>query len=39
VLASLAPGLIPVAEIGHAGEHGDPEADALYASIFGKDGA
>jgi hypothetical protein len=39
VLASLAPGLIPVAEMGHAGEIGDPEADALYASIFGKDGA
>jgi hypothetical protein len=39
VLASLAPGLIPVAEIGHAGDGGDPEADALYASIFGKDGA
>lgn len=37
-LASLRKGLVPVdGEIGHAGEGGDPEADSLYASIFGKD--
>lgn len=38
VLAGLEKGLIPVgAEIGHAGNAGDPEADALYASVFGKE--
>lgn len=40
-LASLTPGLVPVAEIGRvAGDESDPdpEAAALYASVFGKEG-
>lgn len=38
VLASLAPGLVPVgSEVGVANGEGDPDADALYASVFGKD--
>ncbi len=37
VLASLAPGLIPMVEMGHAGDEGDPDADALFATVFGKD--
>lgn len=40
VLAGLEKGLIPVdGEIGHAGDvvGADPEADALYASVFGKE--
>lgn len=38
-LASLAKGLIPLAEIGHAGNDADidTEADALYAAVFGKE--
>lgn len=39
VLAGLEKGLVPVgAEIGHAGDGSDPEADALYASVFGEEG-
>ena len=39
-LASLAKGLIPMAEIGHAGNdaYTDTEADALFAAVFGKEG-
>ncbi len=36
-LASLAPGLIPVTEIGHGVGAEATENDALYASLFGKD--
>jgi phage I-like protein len=37
VLTSLAPGLVPLAEIGSAADdpHHDVDADALYASVFG----
>jgi ATP-dependent protease ClpP protease subunit len=40
VLAGLAPGLIPVAEIGSAADdpHHDVDADALYAAVFGTEG-
>ncbi len=38
VLASLAPGLVPVGDpIGHAGAGGDSVADDLYESVFGKE--
>lgn len=39
-LASLAKGLIPLEAIGHSGNdaNNDTEADALYASVFGKEG-
>lgn len=37
-LAGLEKGLVPVgAELGHAASTSDPEADALYASVFGKE--
>ncbi len=37
VLASLKPGLVPLAEIGHGVGAEATEDDALYASLFGKD--
>lgn len=40
-LASLTPGLVPVSEIGHvrngAAPDEDPDSDALYALVFGKE--
>ena len=36
--SSMAPGLIPTGSpIGHASDSGDPAADELYASVFGKE--
>jgi ATP-dependent protease ClpP protease subunit len=40
-LASLTPGLVPLVPIGRAAENDndpDPEASALYAQVFGKEG-